>query len=553
MRLPATCQLFKYLGLVQLLSGLRSLFSASKDDGISLILELLTLRACPAGISLLLRLAASGSFASSGASFALASSDAQGPLLLPAGLATSAAGALWAGNCARRVSTDFSAPTLRASQPPLAVHLASLSICASDAVFAHRRRANGGGGGAPTPNLASAPPSPASLLEEAKLAFCIDIDGTLCLTDDLYFQTFQRLLKPYGYDVDEAFYKEHVHGKVDADVFKRLMEDSTPAQLAALSAEKDALFCELYREYAAANGPPALPGLAQALATAKALGVQCIAVTNAPRGAAEACISSLRAAIPAAEAVLSDTIIVGAECKRAKPHAEPYLEGMRALGVAPQQCVVFEDSSSGVQAGRAAGVRAVVGMRSSMSAEELRALGAYATLDDWTGLTREFLEGLVVSTQPATASAPAASAPAAGPMALRRQRVRQAARRVRTAPSVLLLLMGAAVSAAPAAFAEASLLCKGADAELTATAARAFGAGLLPLATVALSLGSDGGESPAAAAGMPQSAQRILAGSLAATVAVQVLALRQDGHALAPWMRQLLLPPLALVGVTAGA
>ena len=64
---------------------------------------------------------------------------------------------------------------------------------------------------------------------------------------------------------------------------------------------------------------------------------------------------------------------------------------------------------------------------------------------------------------------------------------------------------------------------------------------------------AEAGESPAAAAGMPQSAQRILAGSLAATVAVQVLALRQDGHALAPWMRQLLLPPLALVGVTAGA
>lgn len=42
-----------------------------------------------------------------------------------------------------------------------------------------------------------------------------------------------------------------------------------------------------------------------------------------------------------------------------KPHPEPFLAGARLLGVAPEECVVFEDSSSGVKAGRAAGCTVV--------------------------------------------------------------------------------------------------------------------------------------------------------------------------------------------------
>lgn len=40
---------------------------------------------------------------------------------------------------------------------------------------------------------------------------------------------------------------------------------------------------------------------------------------------------------------------------KGKPHPEPFLAGAALLGFAPEECVVFEDSSSGVKAGRAAG------------------------------------------------------------------------------------------------------------------------------------------------------------------------------------------------------
>ena len=44
---------------------------------------------------------------------------------------------------------------------------------------------------------------------------------------------------------------------------------------------------------------------------------------------------------------------------RGKPHPEPFLSGAAMLGFASEDCVVFEDSASGAQAGRAAGCTVV--------------------------------------------------------------------------------------------------------------------------------------------------------------------------------------------------
>lgn len=50
--------------------------------------------------------------------------------------------------------------------------------------------------------------------------------------------------------------------------------------------------------------------------------------------------------------------IVSAEMvSHGKPHPEPYRKGAALLGLAPQDCLVIEDSASGAQAGHAAGCK----------------------------------------------------------------------------------------------------------------------------------------------------------------------------------------------------
>src|ERR1043166_9490897 len=52
-----------------------------------------------------------------------------------------------------------------------------------------------------------------------------------------------------------------------------------------------------------------------------------------------------------------EVIITGDEIERGKPHPDIYLRAAEKLGVAPNECLVIEDSLSGVAAGKAAGMR----------------------------------------------------------------------------------------------------------------------------------------------------------------------------------------------------
>ncbi|KAA6461055.1 HAD family hydrolase [Acidobacteria bacterium AB60] len=52
----------------------------------------------------------------------------------------------------------------------------------------------------------------------------------------------------------------------------------------------------------------------------------------------------------------------GNSVSEGKPNPAPYLAGAALLGLSPQDCVVFEDSGSGVQAGHAAGCTVIATM-----------------------------------------------------------------------------------------------------------------------------------------------------------------------------------------------
>ncbi len=57
-------------------------------------------------------------------------------------------------------------------------------------------------------------------------------------------------------------------------------------------------------------------------------------------------------------------IIDGHQVTHAKPHPEIYLKAAELLRIPPAECVVFEDSYAGVEAGRAAGM-AVIGIQTT--------------------------------------------------------------------------------------------------------------------------------------------------------------------------------------------
>lgn len=72
-------------------------------------------------------------------------------------------------------------------------------------------------------------------------------------------------------------------------------------------------------------------------------------------------------------ATLFDVIVNGSMVTRSKPDPEGYLTAARTLGIAPEHCVVVEDSLQGVRAGLAAGatVAAITGTVERRELEQL--------------------------------------------------------------------------------------------------------------------------------------------------------------------------------------
>jgi sugar-phosphatase len=55
-------------------------------------------------------------------------------------------------------------------------------------------------------------------------------------------------------------------------------------------------------------------------------------------------------------------LVTGGDVEKGKPAPDPYLLGAKRLGFDPADCVVFEDAQAGVLAGKAAGVKMVIGV-----------------------------------------------------------------------------------------------------------------------------------------------------------------------------------------------
>ncbi len=54
-----------------------------------------------------------------------------------------------------------------------------------------------------------------------------------------------------------------------------------------------------------------------------------------------------------------DAIVTAEDTERHKPHPDVFLEAARRMGVAPENCVVFEDAELGLEAARRAGMAAI--------------------------------------------------------------------------------------------------------------------------------------------------------------------------------------------------
>ena len=177
-------------------------------------------------------------------------------------------------------------------------------------------------------------------------AVIFDMDGVLLDSEPLHEAVMQSLLGECG--VTTATGLLHV-GMTTRESFTLLCRDlGLPLDPVELDARYTARVIPLLRERA--TPLPGVPDVPRAL---KARGLRLAVGSSSRVEVIEATLAGL------AVRALFDVVVSAADLPRGKPAPDVFLEAAKRLGVAPEACVVIEDSERGVQAARAAGMRCV--------------------------------------------------------------------------------------------------------------------------------------------------------------------------------------------------
>lgn len=199
-----------------------------------------------------------------------------------------------------------------------------------------------------------------------------DCDGTLVDSEPLSGDTWRQVVRPYGYEIADA--------DLDAVVgFPYLRTHAYFAARAALPAP-EALLPELNRVLFALIDER-LEVFADALEAVRELRSRGVPVAVASSSVRERLDRTL------ARAGLAFAVtIAGDEVEHGKPAPDMFLLAAERLALAPERCVVVEDSPPGVAAGRAAGmptlgVRRVPGIDLSAATKVVGAVSADAILE----------------------------------------------------------------------------------------------------------------------------------------------------------------------------
>lgn len=219
---------------------------------------------------------------------------------------------------------------------------------------------------------------------ETSFAVIFDMDGVICDTNPYHSLAWKAFLDKLGVASSEEEFIAHMYGKSNSYILKHFLQRPVEGEeFAQKEFEKEALFREIYE----AHVKP-ISGLLEFIEDLKANGVKTGIATSAPYLNMELILSKL----PLRDKMQS--LLASEDVSTHKPNPEVYLKSALNLDISPERCVVFEDSFSGVTAGKAAGAK-VVGVLSTYKKEELPPCDSYIV--DYQGLTYQKIKDLFES------------------------------------------------------------------------------------------------------------------------------------------------------------
>ncbi|PNE42125.1 MULTISPECIES: HAD-IA family hydrolase [Streptomyces] len=173
-------------------------------------------------------------------------------------------------------------------------------------------------------------------------ALLLDMDSTIVNSEAVVERCWRRWAAEQGLPAEDVL--KVVHGRQGWATMAALLPDRPMEQNLADNRRM------LEQETADVEGVVPVPGAPAFMAALARL--PHALVTSADIALAEARMGAAGLPMP-------DVRITAESVSASKPDPEGFLKGAAELGFAPEDCLVFEDSEAGIEAGRAAGMRVV--------------------------------------------------------------------------------------------------------------------------------------------------------------------------------------------------
>lgn len=182
-------------------------------------------------------------------------------------------------------------------------------------------------------------------------ALLFDLDGVIVSTEKNHFEAWRETASKLGIAFSE-YDNEALKGVNRVDSLKQILElgnkTVSSEEFESLLVFKNDMYLD---SITTLSKNDLLPGVHALLLQAKSMGVKIglgSSSKNAPMILTRLGITDL-----------FDVIIDGNGVAHPKPNPEVFLNGAKALALAPSDCLVFEDASSGVAAAKAGGFIAI--------------------------------------------------------------------------------------------------------------------------------------------------------------------------------------------------
>ena len=216
---------------------------------------------------------------------------------------------------------------------------------------------------------------------DATYAVIFDMDGVIVDNHRYHYLAWEAFCRKYNLPFNRKAFLTHFGGtnrEVMGILFGRELSDD---ELNEFSAEKEKLYRELYRPYMRE-----VKGLREFLEMLLKDSVLTAVATSAPFENVNFVLRELNLE------KYFNALIYDTHVEQSKPHPEVFLKAAEMLGVKPDQCVVFEDSLRGIEAGNRAGM-IVIGVATTNKPGELS--DTLLTIRDFSELGPQTLSKLL--------------------------------------------------------------------------------------------------------------------------------------------------------------